>query len=81
MCHNDYRSSDRIVKQKNVLELDSNTTLLAQLEVISKQLSTYTLPASVSHVQTLRCDFCEEWHANGKCVPEGASAKVQNAKF
>lgn len=43
MCHNDHGSSDQIVKQKNVLELDSNTTLLAQLEVISKQLSTYTL--------------------------------------
>lgn len=36
MCQYEYHSSDRIVKTKGLLELDSNTTLLAQLEVISK---------------------------------------------
>lgn len=36
MCQNEYSSSDRIVKPKGVLTVDLNTTILAQLEFISK---------------------------------------------
>lgn len=37
MCQNDYHSqSERWVKPKGVLELDSNTIVLSQLQMISK---------------------------------------------
>lgn len=59
MCQNKYRStSDRTVKPKGVFELDSTTT-------------TTTILANVNKVQTLRCDFYEQWNTNGNCVPEG----------
>lgn len=38
MFQNEYHSSDRAVKQKRILEIDSNTKVLAQLDVILKQL-------------------------------------------
>lgn len=47
------------VKLKGVLELDSKTALLAQLQLISKQLVGVTF-ANASQVQTLRCGFFGE---------------------
>lgn len=64
-----------------MLELDSNTTLLAQLEIISKQLvATTIIPTNVSLVKTLRCDFCGEGHAIGNFVPKDDSFKTRYAK-
>lgn len=34
MCQNEYRSSDRAVRQKCILTIDSSTTLLVQIEVL-----------------------------------------------
>lgn len=68
MCQNEYRSSDRIVKINDALEVDSNTSVLAQLELISKHLAAFTLSqANLIQVQALRCDFCREGHANNLC--------------
>lgn len=36
MCHNEYHSTDRAMKQKSILVVDLNTTFLAQMEVLSK---------------------------------------------
>lgn len=76
---NEYRSkSDKGVKPKGELELDLNTSVLAQLEVISKQLATTAIVLeNVSQVQPLRCNFHGEGYANGNCVPEGVSVEAQ----
>lgn len=82
ICHNEYRSSDRAVKQKVILTVDANTTLLAQMEALSKHLVASQLEkANVSQIQTLKCDFCGEGHANGNCTPEVESAETQYANF
>lgn len=73
MCHNEHLStSERDAKRKGVLELDSNTTVLAQIEMILKQLARVAIiPANFSQVQTIWCDFCRQRHANGNIVLEG----------
>lgn len=61
LCLNDYHSSDRAVKQKGVLVVDSHTTLLSQMEVLSNQLSASKLAqVNVRQVQTLKYDFYGE---------------------
>lgn len=61
MCQNEYRSSDRAVKQNGVLKIDSNKALLTQIEVFSKQLVASQLAqANLSKIQTLMCDFCDD---------------------
>lgn len=46
------------MKGKCVLAVDTQTTLLAQLEAIIKLLVASQLTqANVSHIQTLKCDF------------------------
>lgn len=77
MCQNEYHSqSERGVKKeemkKGVLESDTNTTLLAQLEVLSKQLAWVSIIIeNVSPFHTLGCDLCGERHVNDNCVPKG----------
>lgn len=57
MCQNEYHSRDQIVKLMCVLEVDSNTLVLAQPEVIFKQLASTLGQVDVSHVQTLGVIF------------------------
>lgn len=57
--------------KKGVLELDANTTLLAQLDVLTKHLARDTFVyANVSQVQALQCDFYGHGHAYSNCVLE-----------
>ncbi|MCI63376.1 hypothetical protein A2U01_0084633, partial [Trifolium medium] len=40
MCMNEYRSkSERDPKKRGVLKVDTNTTLLAQIEILNKKLA------------------------------------------
>lgn len=49
MCQNEYHSSEQAVEQKGILAVDSNTTFLAHMEVLSKQLDvTQLAQANVS---------------------------------
>ncbi|XP_050915571.1 uncharacterized protein LOC127130642 [Lathyrus oleraceus] len=78
ICQNEYLSqSEKGVKPKGVLDLDANIAMLAQLEVIAKQLAKATIiPANVSQVQILQCNFCGQGHAYGNCVTEGLVNKL-----
>lgn len=63
ICQNEHHSqSERGVKnegqEKGVLELDTNKTLLAQLEVLTKRLVGATImPTNVNQVQAPLCNF------------------------
>ncbi|MCI54383.1 hypothetical protein A2U01_0075633, partial [Trifolium medium] len=78
MCMNEYRSkSDR---KRGVIEVDTKTALLAQIEMLNKKLAAKTLAeANVSHVQKVRCDFCHGPHANGMCSPEAEAEEANYA--
>ncbi|XP_050890743.1 uncharacterized protein LOC127096179 [Lathyrus oleraceus] len=82
MCQNVYRSiNDRTTKTKGVLGLDSNTTVLTQLEVISTQLAAIaTIPANVNQIQTLHYDFCGHEPVNGNHISEGYTEKTYYAR-
>ncbi|CAJ2642327.1 unnamed protein product [Trifolium pratense] len=56
MCMNEYRSkSERDPKKRGVFEVDTNTALLAQIEMLNKKLAAKTLAeANVSQVQEVR---------------------------
>ena len=60
--------------KKGVLELDTHTTLLSQLEVLTKQLDGATIiPENVIQVQAFLCMFYGQDHANAYYVPDGFS--------
>ncbi|XP_045830999.1 uncharacterized protein LOC123922316 [Trifolium pratense] len=69
MCMNEYRSkSDR---KRGVITVDTNTALLAQIEILNKKLAAKSLAeVNASQVQEVKCDFCHGPHANGMCSPE-----------
>ncbi|CAJ2642480.1 unnamed protein product [Trifolium pratense] len=69
ICMNEYRSkSDR---KRGVIAVDTNTALLAQIEILNKKLAAKSLAeANASQVQEVKCDFCHGPHANGMCSPE-----------
>lgn len=83
-CLNEYRSnSERGVKVemtrtlKGVLTLDTHIVLLAQIELLNKRLAESNLnQVNISHVKTLKCDFCVEGRANGLCVLERSSEEA-----
>ncbi|CAJ2662794.1 unnamed protein product [Trifolium pratense] len=81
MCMNEYRSkSERDPKKRGVFDVDTNTALLAQIEILNKKLAAKTLAeANVSQVQEVRCDFCHGPHANGMCSLEAESEEANYA--
>lgn len=89
MCMNEYRSkSERSVKletsgtSKGMLSLDTHTALLAQIELLNKQLAKWCLnKANVSQMQSLKCDFCGGGHENRRSSLEGVSEESQFANF
>lgn len=89
MCLNEYHSkSERLVKiktvgmPKGILVIDTDTTLLAQIELLNKKLVEISLgKTNVSHVQTLRCDMCGREHENIRFSLEGSNEEVQFSDF
>ncbi|KAK2410681.1 hypothetical protein QL285_046032 [Trifolium repens] len=81
MCLNEYRSkSERDPKKKGMIEVSTHTTLLAQIELLNKQLAAKSISeANVSQVQDVRCDFCQGPHANGMCSAEANSEEANYA--
>jgi hypothetical protein len=80
MCLNEYRSkSEKDPKKKGMIDVNTHTALLAQIELLNKQLAAKSLAeANASRVQDVRCDFCQGPHANGMC---SAEADVQEANY
>lgn len=89
MCMNEYHyKSERSVKletsgtPKGMLTIDTHTALLAQIELLNKQLAEgYLNKANVIQVQALKCDFFGGGHENGRCLLEGISEDAQFANF
>lgn len=55
-----------------MLIVDTHTALLAQIELLNKQLAEGCLnKANVSHVQALKYDFYGSGHKNERCSLEG----------
>lgn len=62
--------------------MDTHTTLLTQLEVLTKKLLGATIVhanENVNQAQALRCEFYEQGHTNGNCIPEGFTEEAQYA--
>lgn len=61
-----------------MLAIDTHTGLLAQIELLNKNLVESSLnQANVSKMQALKCDLCEEGHANEMWSLEGSSEVAQ----
>ncbi|PNX57313.1 hypothetical protein L195_g050337, partial [Trifolium pratense] len=77
MAQNEYRvQNDRGAKKKpGMLELDTQTALLAQSTLMNTQMAAmlkhFTNSSNpqmqVMAAQDLKCDFCGQGHANGEC--------------
>ncbi|GAU28696.1 hypothetical protein TSUD_216030 [Trifolium subterraneum] len=82
MAQNEYRvQNDRGAKKKaGMLELDTQTALLAQSQLMNMQMAAMlkhftTTPApqmQANAVQDVKCAFCGKGHANGECFPAGS---------
>jgi len=66
-----------------VFGVSDNTTILANLAAMDKQLvdltkhvQGLTMATKSQQVAAVKCDFCGEGHANGECVPEGVSEEA-----
>ncbi|CAJ2665138.1 unnamed protein product [Trifolium pratense] len=91
MAQNEYRvQNDRGAKKKSgMLELDTQTALLAQSTLMNTQMAAmlkhFTNSSSsqmqVMAAQDLKCDFCGQGHANGECFPEGSEEAKYLANF
>ncbi|PNX54761.1 hypothetical protein L195_g048382, partial [Trifolium pratense] len=91
MTQNEYRATnDRGAKKRGaVLELDTQSALLAQqklmtsqMEAMMKLLSNPQSQASlVGKIDNVRCDFCLQDHPNGGCFPEGSEEAKYLANF
>ncbi|CAJ2633249.1 unnamed protein product [Trifolium pratense] len=87
MAHNEYRvQNDRGAKKKGgLLELDTQDAVLAQTKLLSNQMEAFMKrfdpQQQVKEVQELRCDFCQQGHANGGCFPEGSEEAKYLANF
>ncbi|CAJ2637655.1 unnamed protein product [Trifolium pratense] len=91
MAQNEYRATnDRGAKKKGgVLELDTQTALLAQQKLMTSQMEAMMKLLSNPQVQTspigkidnVRCDFCLQDHPNGGCFPEGSEEARYLANF
>ncbi|MCI21853.1 hypothetical protein A2U01_0043024, partial [Trifolium medium] len=91
MAQNEYRAhNDRSAKKKaGMLELDTQTTLLAQSKLMNTQMESLlkqftnssTAQAQVKAAQELECDFCRQPHENGACFPEGSEQAKYLSNF
>ncbi|XP_045802421.1 uncharacterized protein LOC123896006 [Trifolium pratense] len=91
MAQNEYRvQNDRGAKKKGgMLELDTQTALLAQSTLMNSQMAAmlkhFTNSSNsqlqVRATQDLKCDFCGQGHANGECFPEGSEEAKYLANF
>ncbi|KAK2359227.1 hypothetical protein QL285_084620 [Trifolium repens] len=89
MAQNEYKAFyDRNSKKKGgLLELDTQTALLASTKLMNTQMSTLlkhltsTPSTQVNQVQGLRCDFCHQAHENGECMPKGSEEAKYMANF
>ncbi|MCI22229.1 hypothetical protein A2U01_0043405, partial [Trifolium medium] len=81
MAHNEYRAqNDRGAKKKSgVLELETQDAVLAQTKLIKFKRKPQQTQAN--QVQELRCDFCQQGHANGGCFLEGSEEAKYLANF
>lgn len=76
------RLSLKLVARLSMLPLDTHTALLAQSELLNKQLAEGCLnKANVSRVKSLKCDFCGGGHENGRYFLEVVSEEAQFAIF
>lgn len=65
-----------------MLNIDSHTALLAQIELLNKNLVKSNLSkANVSLIQVLRCYFYGEGHANRRFSLEGSGEEAQFENF
>ncbi|PNX75451.1 hypothetical protein L195_g031387, partial [Trifolium pratense] len=91
MAQNEYRAqNDRGAKKKGgVIELDTQSVLLAQQKLMTNQMETMIKllsnpqsgTAQVGKVKGVRCDFCLQDHPNGGCFPEGSEEAKYLANF
>ncbi|GAU28118.1 hypothetical protein TSUD_295550 [Trifolium subterraneum] len=91
MAQNEYRvQNDRGAKKKaGMLELDTQTALLAQSHLMNTQMAAMlkhftTTPApqmQANAVQDVKCAFCGKGHANGECFPAGSEQAMYLSNF
>lgn len=89
MCMNEYRAKSKISVKfemvgtpKGMLTVNTQTALLAQIELLNKQLvEGFLNRGNVSQIQALMCDLCGGEHVNERCSLEGTSEEVQFANF
>ncbi|GAU38817.1 hypothetical protein TSUD_163920 [Trifolium subterraneum] len=82
--------NDRGAKKKaGMLELDTQTALLAQSQLMKTQMAAMlkhftTAPAppmQAKAVQDVKCNFCGQGHANGECFPAGSEEAMYLGNF
>ncbi|GAU40179.1 hypothetical protein TSUD_374870 [Trifolium subterraneum] len=89
MSQNEYRvQNDRGDKKKaGILELDTNSAILAQMKLMSrdmeelKKANSKSSQARVNRFEEVKCDFCQGAHENGRCFPEGSEQANYLANF
>ncbi|GAU45321.1 hypothetical protein TSUD_84380, partial [Trifolium subterraneum] len=91
MTQNEYRvQNDRGAKKKaGMLELDTQTALLAQSQLMNTQMAamlkhftTTSAPQMQANaVQDVKCAFCGKGHANGECFPAGSEQAMYLSNF
>ncbi|GAU49183.1 hypothetical protein TSUD_133780 [Trifolium subterraneum] len=91
MAQNEYIvQNDRGAKKKaGMLELDTQTALLAQSQLMNTQMAAMlkhftTAPApqmQANAVQDVKCGFCGKGHANGECFPAGSEQAMYLSNF
>ncbi|MCI51291.1 hypothetical protein A2U01_0072535, partial [Trifolium medium] len=59
-----------------MVQLDKETAYQKEIELLKRKLEKASLGAEVKKVQEI-CDFCQENHPNGYCIPEGISEEEQ----
>ncbi|GAU10050.1 hypothetical protein TSUD_422990, partial [Trifolium subterraneum] len=76
-------------KKAGMLELDTQTALLAQSQLMNTQMAAMlkhftTTPApqmQANAVHDVRCAFCGKGHANGECFPAGSEQAMYLSNF
>ncbi|GAU24617.1 hypothetical protein TSUD_289800 [Trifolium subterraneum] len=76
-------------KKAGMLELDTQTALLAQSQLMNTQMAAMlkhftTAPApqmQANAVQDVKCVFCGKGHANGECFPAGSEQAMYLSNF
>ena len=84
-CHSKIERSVKLETSgipKGMLVVDTHTALLAQIELLNKQLAEGCLnKANAIQVQALKYDFFGGGHENGRCSLEGVSEEAQFETF